>query len=389
MSYKEMFAAPQDAIAHLSITQIKQLHSRYMAGEKVYALLEEYRIKSSSNHLQGLLPLKILSTRSCPGCNQPLHQKWETKTGGASEPFCKPCGHVEGTNCNCNSCHVKRISLYNGKWATEHLPYKMLTLRDKILLLALIWQPDHSRATINRFQGAGEFCASSTESSRYISQLRNSGAVKLVYAENWLSDIKSVVEYGLENTAWRSNVSSDTDTNSLLPPETLLEQLKFDIDNNINEADSELLITLIREISVEYSFQYSVEQLSKQNLEMAAVAKTRETLSKLLETTALENVCAAAWEAAKSVGKALNTGAAKNRRHASNMFPGTLEKRVEARASKPDAWKVQRPPFHVSRISRILHDRIFGGDDAIFTWPLSLYYLEVVIPRLSPKLSHV
>ena len=96
----------------------------------------------------------------------------------------------------------------------------------------------------------------------------------------------------------------------------------------------------------------------------------------------MESVCAAAWEAAKSLGKALDSGVAKNRRHASNMLPNTLKKRVEARVSKPDAWKVQRSPFHVSRISRILHDRIFGGDDAIVSWPLSRYYNEVVMPRL-------
>ncbi|UST92746.1 hypothetical protein [Pseudomonas siliginis] len=377
-----MFAVLHPAIAHLSIEQIKQLHSRYLAGEKVYTLLDEYQIKSTSNHLQGLLPLKILSAQLCPGCDQPLLQKWETKSSGVSEPFCKPCGHIKNGNCHCTACRAERISVYNGKWAFEHLPYSALTLRDKILLLALIWQPDHSRATINRFQGAGEFCTSTSGSLQYIKQLRRLGAIKLVYAENWLSDIESVVEYSLENTAWRSNVSSDDNPNAPLSPEDLIAKLNFDLDNTVDEFDYETLTTLIEQISVEDAFQYSAEQLSKQNLEMTADAKTRETLSILLETTAMESVCAAAWEAAKSVGKALDSGVAKNRRHASNMFPNTLKKRVEARVSKPDAWKVQRSPFHVSRISRILHDRIFGGDDAIVSWPLSRYYNEVVMPRL-------
>lgn len=383
MSTIETYAPPHPAIAHLSIEQIKELHSRYLAGEKVNTLFTEYNIETASNHLQPLLPLRTLLTLPCPGCGQPLQQKWQTKTNGEPEPFCKPCNHIQSSSCGCTSCHATRIRKYNGKWASTVVRYDLLSLREKILLLALIWSTDHARASINRFQGAGAFCTSPDGSSRYIEQLRKNGVIKLVYAENWLADIKSTVSYGLEKTAWRSNVSDgEHDASDLLSPEDLISRLKLDLDENINEADEETIVTLIREVSEDDAFQYAEEQLTKQNLEMTAEAKTRETLRTLLETTALESVCAAAWEAAKSVGEALKTKAATNRRHASNMFPSTLKKRANSRASNSDAWRVQRSHLHVSRISRVLHDRIFGGEDAFFTWPLSRYYSEVVIPRL-------
>ncbi|MCI3944415.1 hypothetical protein K0038_01429 [Pseudomonas syringae] len=368
-------------VAHLSIEQLVDLHNRYLSGEKLAILFAFYDIRSTRNSLQSLLPLKYLD-KPCPGCGNPLQQKWATKTGGESVPFCKTCSHVETRSCSCKVCHSSRIHAYNGHWATRLVPYGDLNLRDKILLLAFIWSEDYVNASINPYIDAGAFSSSHTACRCYIKELHAHGAIKLVYSERWQSDIESSVDYGLEATKWRANVSVGESDLTPMPIHLLLKQLRSGLDTEIGLDDEEAIVTLIRENALEEAFQYSESQLYRQNLDMTADAKTREVLRDLLETTPLESVFAAAWQAAKSVKKALDDKVANSRRHASNMFPNSIVRLAAARARKPDAWMVNRKSVDVSRISRVLHDHIFGGNDVFFSWPLSRYHAEVIMPRL-------
>lgn len=374
--------APQHPeVAHLSIEQLVELHSRYLSGEKLTTLFAHYDVPSTRNSLRSLLPLKFLD-KNCPGCGDPLQQKWVTKTGGESAPFCKPCSHVETRSCSCEVCHSTRIDAYNGQWAARLVSYGDLNLRDKILLFAFIWSEDHLSASINPYADAGHFSSSHTACRRYVKELHARGAIKLVSAENWQLDSESGIDYGLEYTKWRANVAVDESDLTPMPIQQLLPQLRSDLDTEIGLDDEEAIITLIRENALEEAFQYSESQLDRQNLDMTADAKTREVLRDLLETTPQDSVLAAVWEAAKSVKKALDDKIANSRRHASNMFPNAIVRRAAARARKTDAWTVNRKPEGVSRISRVLHDHIFGGNDVFFSWPLSRYHTEVIMPRL-------
>jgi hypothetical protein len=381
MSATLTLAPSPPEVAHLSIDQLIELHNRYLSGEKLATLFAHYGIQSTRNRLQSLLPLKYLD-KPCPGCREPLRQKWKTKTSGEPAPFCKSCDHVETTSCSCNVCHFSRIDAYNGQWATRLIPYRNLYLRDKILLLAFIWSVGHLRATINPYDNAGHFSSSHIACRRYIKELHAHGAIKLVFSQSWWSDIESSVDYGLEATKWRANVAVDESDVTPMPIHQLLTQLRSDLDTEIGLDDEEAIVTLIRENALEEAFEYSESQLSHQNLDMTAETKTREVLCNLLETTPLDSVLAAVWEASKSVKKALDDKIANSRRHASNMFPNAIVRRAAARARKTDAWTVDRKPGGVSRISRILHDHIFGGSDAFFSWPLSRYRAEVIMPRL-------
>ncbi|EGH29564.1 hypothetical protein PSYJA_11520 [Pseudomonas syringae pv. japonica str. M301072] len=381
MSATLILAPSPPEVAHLSIEQLVELHSRYLSGEKLAALFAYFDIQSTRISLHSLLPMKYLD-KSCPvGCN-PLQQKWATKTSGESAPFCKPCSHVETRSCSCKVCHTSRIDAYNGHWATHLIPYWDLNLRDKILLMAFIWSEDHVNGSINPYIDAGAFSTSHTACWGYIKELHAHGAIKLVFSERRQSDIESSVDYRLEATKWRANVAGDKSHLTSMPIRQLLTQLRSDLDADIGLDDEEALVTLIRENALEEAFQYSVSQLYLQNLDMTADAKTREVLRDLLETTPLESVFAAAWQAAKSVKKALDDKVANSRRHASNMFPNAIVRLAAARARKPDAWTVDRKSADVSRISRVLHDHIFGGNDLFFSWPLSRYHAEVIMPRL-------
>jgi len=381
MSATLTLAPSPPEVAHLSIDQLIELHNRYLSGEKLATLFAHYGIQSTRNSLQALMPLRYLD-KPCPGCGNPLQQKWATKTGGESAPFCKPCSHVETRSCSCQVCYSSRIDAYNGHWATRLIPYWDLSLRDKILLLAFIWSEDHLNASINPYIDAGAFSGSHKTCVHHVKELHARGAIKLVFAQDWQLDVESGIEYGLEHTIWRANVALNGSDVAPLPILQLLTQLRSDLDAEIGLDDEETIVTLIRENALEEAFEYSESQLSRQNLDMTAETKTREVLCDLLETTPLNSVLAAVWEASKSVKKALDDKIANSRRHASNMFPNAIVRRAAARARKTDAWTVDRKPGGVSRISRILHDHIFGGSDALFSWPLSRYHAEVIMPRL-------
>ncbi|WP_263262385.1 hypothetical protein [Pseudomonas sp. RIT-PI-S] len=146
------------------------------------------------------------------------------------------------------------------------------------------------------------------------------------------------------------------------------------MDTEVGIGDEETLVTIIRENAEDEAIQYAEDQLYRHNMDMTAEAKTREVMRSLIETTPLESTLASSWEAAKSSRRAFDEKIANNRKHASNMFPNAVLRRATARAAKPDARVVNRNPEQVSRLSRVLHDRIFGGDDAFFGWPLSRYY---------------
>ncbi len=111
LAYKKNYPMPEilkhadlhPEVAHLSISQLQELHTRYLAGEKLPVLFSEYSVQSTRNSLEVLLPLIYIDAR-CPACGDLLQQRWKTKTGGDSAPFCKPCNHVETLSCSCKVC---------------------------------------------------------------------------------------------------------------------------------------------------------------------------------------------------------------------------------------------------------------------------------------------
>ncbi|SDT53170.1 hypothetical protein SAMN05216496_5155 [Pseudomonas sp. Z003-0.4C(8344-21)] len=383
MSPTISFAAPHPALSHLSITQILELHTRFMNGEKVKDLLVEYHVETSYKQLQPLLPLRVLNDSPCPSCGSPMQQKWQTKSYGMPAPFCKPCGHEQGSHCCCHHCIEQRIRRANKEWAGQRLPYSRLLLKDKILLTALLLTHVGGVASVAGTGDLGAFAPSINGTQSFIGALWGAGAIVMVSAPHWVTDsLRSEWIYAAEEYGWSNNVSADTADDAALSASELLLRLRADLASSLASSDETALVGMIREVAEDYAFSYLDLQMSKQKLDITSESATRKVLRALIEVLSLADICAIGWQAARDCGNAYENKVATSRKHAANMLPGAMTRIAEMRSRKADPWKVERALNRVSRIERVLHDLLFGGHDSFFNWPLNTYYTDVVLPRI-------
>lgn len=383
MSASISYASLHPAISHLSIEQICEMHVRFMNGASVQSLLDAYQIETDRKQLMPLLPLRILNDQPCPCCSTPMQQKWPTRSQGSQPPFCKPCGHEHISRCNCGYCHRQRLQKANREWAARRFPYSKLGLRHKILLAALLLTAEDEIAGIKRTGNIGPFAPGMRSSETFIAELWNAGIIVLARAPAWvISNHRSEWVFMPEGYGWSNNVSAQAGDEAALSAFELLDLLFSDLDLSLQVTDEPVLVAMIRELAQEAAYAYIDEEMYKANLQLSCEAATLKVIRTLLETLALADICAIGWQAAKNCGRCYVENVAKNRRHAANILPGQMSRIAEARLLKPDAWKVDRPIGRVSRVERVLHDVIFGGQDEFFSWPLDVYVLEVVGPRL-------
>ncbi|MCO8171558.1 hypothetical protein NJC40_27705 [Pseudomonas sp. 21LCFQ02] len=246
----------------------------------------------------------------------------------------------------------------------------------------LVTQRDEVAGT-KRARELGPFAPGSSSAESFINELWDAGVIVLSRAPAWrTSDHRSEWVYMPEEYGWSSNVSAEQGDEAAVPAAELVECLFTDLDNNLQTSDEPILVAMIRELVEDAAYVYIELEMHKAGLELSCEAATRKVLRTMLETLSLADICAIGWQAAKNCGKCYTDNVAKSRRHAANILPGQMSRIAEARLLKPDAWKVERPINRVSRIERVLHDVIFAGQDEFFSWPLDVYFLEIVVPRL-------
>lgn len=377
------YAPLHPEVAHLSIEELTELHARFLTGEKLKRLFYDYKIQTTSNQLQSLLPVRILYSKRCPNCNLPLQQKWRGRKYGDTAPFCKLCKHIDQANCSCESCHFQRIRFFNGRWAREYIPYIALSLRDKILLLAFFMPSDeHIVSTVNH-HNIDKFCSGRAASALYISDLQMNGRIILFKAPRWTLDVQDVVNFSLEQTIWSANVCLNVGDDQPLLMHDLISKLEVDIDGAISTIEEPVLVEFILEVVESEACHYLVSQLVKHGIKISSEKKIREVLRYLLESFALNDVLAIAWEATKYAARAVETRAAVNIKHAGNLVPGKMLRLAEKRLSKPHAWKFYRNNHNVSRILRVIQNRVLDGGDTLFLQPFPRYYSDIIVPRLA------
>lgn len=359
------------------------MHALFMKGATVKSLLAEYGIETTQKQLQPLLPLRILNDQPCPGCGAPLQQKWATKTYGLPPAFCKSCGHQQLSVCTCRYCLRKRLKRANREWSDKRVTFSQLCLKHKILLMALLLTQQDDIAGVHEINSIGPFAPDFSSTEGFIGELWSAGAIVLTRAPEWVtSNYRSEWMYVPEAYGWSSNVSANTAQEKALTAWEVIERLRRDFDTNLQLSDEPELITLIRELAEHAGFAYLEQQMGKEKLDISAAAATRKVLRCMIETLPLADICAIGWQASKNCGRAYTNKVATSRKHAANMLPGQMARVAESRALKPDTWKVDRAFNRVSRIERVLHDELFGGQDTFFNWPLDRYCEEVVLPRL-------
>lgn len=312
-----------------------------------------------------------------------MQQKWPTKSYGSQPAFCKPCGHEQIRNCTCRYCYRHKLKSANREWADTRVPYSQLGLRHKILLSALLLTQRGEIAGTKRSGELGPFAPGASSTEKLISELWDSGFIVLSRAPAWVtSNHRSEWVFMPEEYGWSNNVSAEEGAEAAVPATELIEWLFTDVDNHLQISDEPVLVAMIKELAEEAAYAYIAFEMYKAGLELSCEAATRKVLHTMLETLSLADICAIGWQAAKNCGKCFTNNVARCRRHAINMLPGQMTRIAEARLLKPDAWKVDMAINKVSRVERVLHEVLFGALDEYFSWPLDLYWLEVVVPRL-------
>ncbi|MCV4286435.1 hypothetical protein OH708_00810 [Pseudomonas capsici] len=279
-------------------------------------------------------------------------------------------------------CREWRIRCANREWSSRQVPYLQLTLKDKILLAALLLTHVDDVAGVTQTHEVGAFAPSLDSTQVFIDELWSSGVIVLTTAPDWVTtNLRTEWIYMSEEYGWSGNVSCESGEEKILPASKLLHQLLDDLCSGLEASDEATLVAMISELAEDYALAYIETQMDKQNLDLTSKSATRKVVQSLMEELPLADVCAIGWQAVKYCGNAYRDKIANNRRHAANMLPGIMAKIADTRKLKQDPWKVQRGIKTVSRIERILHDLLFEGHDTFFNLPLNRYCEEVVKPR--------
>ncbi|WP_157969751.1 hypothetical protein [Pseudomonas huaxiensis] len=373
------YATFHPSIAHLSIAQIEELHSRFINGEKLAPLLIEYKISTNSKQLNPLLPLRTLLNTSCPNCSAPLQLKWATKTTGQSAPFCKPCEHTMERGCQCAYCWQLTINRLNGKWGSQSLQYSELDFQDKLLTLTLLSHPNNKNTKRKRFRSHVE-CSAKT---KHLNKLRIKGIIKLADMPKWSSSLNDLIAYYPEEAVWRTNAALVPTPVCQLADAELIETIQCDIHSNLTIANELEIISLIHELLEDDLYSYLQEQLSREGLNITTERYTRAALKTLINKLPPREIFAAIWEAAKSASSAFKNGKATCKKHAGNMIPNALLRRGEHRISNTECWKHDYYPVSESLVAPVL--RVLGLTDhaVFFSLPLERYHANYLIARLT------
>jgi hypothetical protein len=102
-------------LSHLKKEEIDELIQRYYNGEKVNALIAEFKIDTKTTSLNKLFPPKICDNIYCPYCeNEHMVLMHESRNNSSIKPTpqCSVCNHITGAywDCDCSNC---RQAAYN------------------------------------------------------------------------------------------------------------------------------------------------------------------------------------------------------------------------------------------------------------------------------------
>lgn len=370
------------ATEHLTHGQKNELHARYMAGENLKALKVEYGIDAPMRPLQLILP-PITSPAPCPNCQSLMSRKWQVK--GKPEPFaeCASCKHIDDAGCKCPTCKKGALKLVNGRWNSSRVPYGELSLREKILLRALLTGSKHPHVTFGPSKTDESLMPNWRSSVKYMTELRQRGLIVLT-EDFGLSKATRFREWGMSTDhAWKINVSGEGSEGTQLKIEELQRRFNQDLTESVSIGDADEIGSLIFEVAFDEARDYLMERFDNSVLELTNYEKLCALLRDMLLIHSMKEVQSDIWLALRSARKSWDDRFVKTRQHASNRVLGNIERATKWRLENPERGrKFERSPEYIGRISRSLHDDLFGGNDAVFNWPLQRYYDEIVLPRL-------
>lgn len=141
-----------DPLGHLSSEQIRQLMSRYYAGEPTANLIHEFGLSLQPSSLYRAFPRAAHDDKACPYCRVTMESYRPSRSGSPPAPFCPTCNHQDSSQCSCTSCRERARQLwehqaqqqrqqvretYSQSRAQARTP-ESVTFRERVLLSAIL-----------------------------------------------------------------------------------------------------------------------------------------------------------------------------------------------------------------------------------------------------------
>ncbi|CAA6817099.1 MAG: Unknown protein [uncultured Sulfurovum sp.] len=374
----------QDKLVHLTENEIEDLIKRYYDGEKNEVLIDEYNIDIRSALLVKTFPPKVHLDRLCPFCNITMFSYRESKSSFSKETiFCKECKHeLNSSYCPCIRCKGNRLE--KERLAKEEK--RTLENREREVILDEYRRDKEDSIDISELDIQMKLYLSSllraslSEDLKDIKPLSNS-SLKLtpitsdntyerkiipflmkkrliVLSPNTALDSvtieeNKIVRYIPVDGTYRLNISKDEVD---IKPELLL----YFEDEDIEEINKELLLTLWLEIGLYECLEYLYVQLDEYRLPSEHIGeKTISAIKEVLNHFSISQVFYFIYKAVKdSAAYYQKEGISK--KHAVNLIAGNISRTMErAIAQNWDISKYGRDyNYPQSIVSEIFFDRV-------------------------------
>ncbi|WP_377706141.1 hypothetical protein ACFMKY_16825 [Pseudomonas protegens] len=374
-----------DPLGHLSAEQVENIYQRYLQGEKVSELLNEFSIKSNVNSLLPLLPHLERKDLSCPHCTAHATQKRAARNRTAYRPVCTGCDHTyaiyRDDTCGCSGCVSEYLGQLNGDGMHCRVPYEGLTLREKVILLAALMMAGPADVTCLSFVQLQRWHRRLAPTSGYqdkcIKELF-SRRIILVSPETSLDALDFYRKYERYDFLWWIPNVSDNADGIALDIQSLQMLIAYDLDRNKAELEP-VLKELIYEIAEEELIEYLNYRVESASVIFKAERATREVLRPLLASSSVSNIFSIIWKAVKQADKSLEKGVFKGATHAGNWIPSAIVRVAEEEKQyEYDRLKGSK----ICQISEVIYSLILDDPDGSFKMPLPRYTAEVMRPVL-------
>jgi hypothetical protein len=407
-----------EEVRHLSLEQIEELYTKYLAGAKNSDLIEEYDISIKPNSLIKVLPPLIREDVLCPNCSLPMLQKRQSKSGiGTSSLKCFACEHkiagnaYRGELCRCSYCtqgraklklleeEAKRIKEEQNRAlildiysldSREPIDYSILNFTQKLVLLTLFREHTDGEfdyiLSITDTARVDRLCPTDSMTSDYINDLYVSHAI-IVDPKSRISSFceeKDFESFYPSRVQWVPNISIQ-DCGVRADLKTLHLEIYRELTSELNPEWADEIHELLYSIATEEVIQYLSVRAAELGFVFGAEHKARENINILLEHFSVSNIYYFAKKAVENAHIYFTKGYSKGKKHAGNTIPSKMLSLGErALNGKWDLYSFSRISSSPrSAISKVFFDLILRDENAGFTKAPGLHWQKDLSPILT------
>lgn len=408
------------AIKDLPDSIVDEIYAKYIAGEKIKTLIDEYSLTVSTSQFYKIFPPIYDGDSTCRHCKNRMYFFRPSKTSSnlREQRYCS-CGHYEPRNgiiktyrdqCSCSGCRTeaavlnrarekekqdaiarRRVELLNAYTPRHPVSFESLSLRDVVGLMALVsCRADENLSFIlplsTNFPG-NPYSPTEKYSIDLLRSLFKRGILEVDAQHSSFEafSAEDINTFYLSSVHWKPNIFLHGE-NLTCSIETLWPWLlEFFSNGGWLKSWNAEIIDLWTEIGVEECVQYLHMKIQEtKSLQFTAEEKTRAELRSLLQSYSVAQIYMFCYMAVKDASAFLDHVDCNGVKHASNTIPGKLKSiaaKYSTKGKEPFSYhRDTRAPR--SSVSYILFNTILNlEDDAGFQLSPSIYWEQELKAR--------